>query len=89
VSFLAPYFFAGLAALAVPILVHLIQKERKDVVHFPSLMFVRRIPYQSVQRRKIHNWMLLALRAAAMALLIAAFSRPFLRVDPFRGPPRG
>ena len=81
-SFLAPYFFAGLAALAVPILVHLIQKERKDVVHFPSLMFVRRIPYQSVQRRKIHNWMLLALRAAAMALLIAAFSRPFLKQDP-------
>src|SRR5262245_40309659 len=76
-SFLAPLFFAGLAAIAVPILVHLIQRERKEVIQFPSLMFLRKIPYQSVERRRIHNWLLLALRAAAMALLIAAFSRPF------------
>ena len=76
-SFLAPLFFAGLAAIAIPIIVHLIQKERKDVIYFPSLMFLRQIPYQSVERRRIHNWMLLLLRAAAMALLIAAFSRPF------------
>ena len=83
-SFLAPLFFAGLAAIAVPILVHLIQRERKNIIAFPSLMFVRRIPYQSVERRRIHNWWLLLLRIAAMALLIAAFSRPFLRVDPVK-----
>ena len=77
-SFLAPLFFVGLAAIAVPIFVHLIQRERKDIIEFPSLMFLRKIPYQSVERRRIHNWPLLLLRAAAMALLIAAFARPFL-----------
>ena len=81
-AFLAPAFFIGLAAIAVPILIHLIQRERKEVVHFPSLMFLRKIPYQSVQRRRIHNWLLLALRTAAMALLVMAFSRPFLKQDP-------
>src|ERR1043165_3769338 len=81
-SFLAPLFFVGLAAAAVPILIHLIQKERKEVIRFPSLMFLRKIPYQSVQRRRIHNWLLLALRAAAMALLVMAFSRPFFKEDP-------
>ena len=81
-SFLAPLFLAGLAAIAVPILVHLIQRERKNVVEFPSLMFIRQIPYQSVERRRIHNWLLLLMRIAAMLLLIAAFARPFLRVDP-------
>ena len=81
-AFLAPLFFVGLAAIAVPILVHLIQRERKNVVEFPSLMFIRKIPYQSVERRRIHNWLLLLLRAAAMALLIAAFARPFFTVDP-------
>ena len=70
-SFLAPLFFVGLAAIAVPIFVHLIQRERKDIVEFPSLMFIRRIPYQSVERRRIHNWPLLLLRLAAMALVIA------------------
>jgi hypothetical protein len=78
-AFLAPAFLVGLAALVVPVLIHLIQRERKEVVAFPSLMFLRRIPYQSVERRRIHNWLLLALRAAAMACLVAAFSRPFLK----------
>ena len=76
-SFLTPLFFVGLATLAVPVLVHLIQRERKRVVEFPSLMFVQKIPYQSVRRRRIRHWFLLLMRAAAMALLIAAFARPF------------
>ncbi len=78
-SFLAPLFFAGLAALAVPVLIHLIQRERKNVVPFPSLMFVRKIPYSSIRRRRIHNWALLALRLLALALIVAAFARPFLK----------
>jgi hypothetical protein len=80
-SFLAPLFLLGLAAVAVPIWVHLIQRERKDIIEFPSLMFIRRIPYQSVERRRIHNWWLLALRLAALALVVAAFSRPFFTID--------
>lgn len=81
-AFLTPLFLAGIAAIGIPILVHLIQRERKNVVEFPSLMFIRKIPYQSVERRRIHNWWLLMLRVGAMVLLIAAFSRPFLRIDP-------
>jgi hypothetical protein len=77
-SFLSPLLFLGLASIAVPILVHLIQRERKHVIEFPSLMFVQRIPYQSVRRRRIRHWALLLLRAAAIALIVAAFTRPFL-----------
>src|SRR5438093_5288795 len=78
-AFLTPAFLLGLGALAIPVLIHLIQRERKRVVEFPSLMFVRRIPYQSVRRRRIRHWALLMLRAAAIALIVAAFARPFLR----------
>ena len=67
-SFLTPLFFLGLGAIAVPILVHLIQRERKRVIEFPSLMFVQKIPYQSVRRRRIRHWFLLLMRAAAIAL---------------------
>ena len=41
-SFLTPLFLVALAGLAIPVLLHLIQKERKNVVQFPSLMFLRR-----------------------------------------------
>jgi hypothetical protein len=78
-AFLTPVFFLGLGAIAIPVLVHLIQREKKRVVEFPSLMFVRRIPYQSVRRRRIRHWALLLLRAAAIALIVAAFARPFMR----------
>ena len=78
-SFLTPLFLVGLAGLAIPVILHLIQKERKNVVQFPSLMFLRRIPYQSVRRRRIRHWMLLLMRLAALALIVLAFARPFLR----------
>jgi hypothetical protein len=77
--FLAPLFFVALAGLAIPVLLHLTQREKKQIQHFPSLMFVRRIPYQAVRRRKIHNWLLLFVRLAALALLITAFARPLIR----------
>src|SRR5213083_358535 len=80
-AFLTPLFLVGLAAIAVPVLIHLIQRERKRVVEFPSLMFVRRIPYQSVRRRRIRHWPLLLMRAAAIALIVTAFARPFLRLS--------
>jgi hypothetical protein len=89
VSFLTPLFLLGLAALAVPVLIHLTQKERKSVVEFPSLMFLRKIPYESVQRRRIRDWLLLALRLAAIALIVAAFARPFLRGSDLAAAPGG
>jgi hypothetical protein len=78
-SFLTPLFLLGLAGLAIPVILHLIQKERKNVVQFPSLMFLRRVPYQSVRRRRIRHWLLLFMRLAALALIVLAFARPFLR----------
>ncbi len=76
-AFLAPLFFAALATLAIPIVIHLTQRERKQVVEFPSLMFLEKIPYQSVRRRRIRDWPLLAMRMAAIFLIVLAFSRPF------------
>ena len=78
-AFLAPLFLLGLGALAVPVIIHMIQRERKEVVEFPSLMFVRRIPFHSFRRQRIRHWFLLLLRCAALVLLIAAFARPFFR----------
>ena len=77
-NFLAPLFLAGLAALAVPIIVHLINRERKEVTEWPSLMFIERVPYRSVRRQKIRDWLLFAIRCLALILLIAAFARPFI-----------
>lgn len=78
-GFVAPLVLLGLGALVVPVLIHLIQRERKRVVQFPSLMFLRRIPYQSVRRRRLRDVALLMIRLAALVLIVAAFARPFFR----------
>ena len=78
-SFLAPLFFSALAALGVPILIHMIHRQRTEVIEFPSLMFVRKIPFRSLRRQRIRHRFLLLLRCAALVLLVAAFSRPFFR----------
>jgi hypothetical protein len=75
---LAPAFLAGLLAIGIPIAIHLINRERREVVRFPSLMFLRKVPYRSVRRQKLRHLLLLAMRCVALILLVAAFSRPFL-----------
>ncbi|HUF30080.1 MAG TPA: BatA domain-containing protein [Gemmatimonadaceae bacterium] len=75
---LAPIFLAGLALLAIPVLVHLTHKERKEPVEWPSLMFLQRIEYRAARRQRIRHWLLLLLRATAMALVVMAFARPVI-----------
>src|SRR5262245_21238939 len=75
-SFLAPLFAVGLAALAIPILVHLVHKERKETTLFPSLMFLLRTPYQHSPRQRIRDCLLFMTRAMVFILLVAAFARP-------------
>ncbi len=80
-SFLVPAFLAGLAALAIPVLVHLTRRRKTEVRPFPSLLFLHKVPHQVEERRRIQHWALLALRALAVALLVAAFARPFFEKD--------
>lgn len=77
-SFLVPAFLAGLAAIAIPIWVHLRNRTKTDTIEFPSLMFLERVPYRSVQRQQLRQRLLFAARCVAMVLLVLAFARPFL-----------
>jgi hypothetical protein len=76
-TFLAPLFLLGALALAIPVVIHLTHREKKDVVPFPSLMFLRKIPYRSVRRQKLRHLFLFALRCLALLLIAFAFARPF------------
>jgi len=77
-TFLAPLFLAGVAAIAIPIIVHLTHRERRDAVPFPSLMFLRKVPFRTVKRQKIRHWLLFLMRVTAILMLVAAFARPLL-----------
>jgi hypothetical protein len=76
---LAPLFLAGLLAVAIPIVVHLVHRERKEPLAFPSLMFLRRVPFRSARRQRIRYWLLFLMRVAALLLIATAFARPWVR----------
>jgi hypothetical protein len=76
-NFLAPFFFLGAAAIAAPILVHLVRRTRARRVEFPTLYFVRQVPQRTIRRRTLHNLLLLVIRCLAILLIVIAFTRPF------------
>ena len=80
-SALAWLFGLGFLALAGPLLFHLIRRTPKGEVPFSSLMFLRPTPPRLTRRSRLDNLLLLALRMAAVALIAAAFMRPFINSD--------
>jgi hypothetical protein len=80
-SFLTPWYLLGALAIVGPVLFHLIRRAARQRTTFSSLMFLRATPPRMTRRRKIEHLWLLILRCAALALLGAAFARPFLSRD--------
>src|SRR5688572_27861482 len=76
---IAPLFLAGLAALSLPLIFHLIRRTPRGRQVFSSLMFLAPSPPRLTRRSRLDHLLLLLLRVTALALLAFAFSRPFLR----------
>lgn len=77
-GFLAPWFFGALAALAVPVFVHLLRRHVTTPRPVSSLMFFERGIQSSTRHRRLKYLLLFALRAALLVLVVLAFARPFL-----------
>jgi len=78
VGFLAPWFLAGLAAVGLPVWLHLLRQHKTTPLPFSSLMFFERRVQSSVKHRRLKYLVLFALRTALLALLAFAFARPFI-----------
>jgi len=78
-SLLYPLFLAGIAAVALPILLHMIRRHTRERVTFSSLMFLRPTLPRFRSRSRLEHVLLLLVRCAVLCLLAFAFARPFLR----------
>ena len=77
--FLNRYFLIGLVGAAIPILIHLLTRDRVRRVAFSTLRFFANVSRNVLRRKRIYEMILLAMRTAACALLAIAFARPFLQ----------
>ena len=75
-AFQYPWVLWGLLGLAVPVILHLIQREIHRPLRFPSVRFILKgkLPFQ--KRRFPRDLLLLALRLLLLAALIFALARP-------------
>lgn len=74
---LAPLFLVGLAAVAIPVWLHLVRQHRAAVMPFSAVKLIQPAPIEQQSMRRLRDILLLILRAAAVALLALAFARPF------------
>lgn len=79
IQFLNQIFLVGLAAAALPILIHLFSKRRAREVHYPSLEFLKEVSKKKVRRLQLRQLLLLALRVLIIGLFALAIARPAMR----------
>jgi Aerotolerance regulator N-terminal/von Willebrand factor type A domain len=77
-GFLAPWFLGGLAALGVPVFVHLLRKHVATPRPVSSLMFFEHGTQSSTRHRRLRYLLLFALRSALLLLVVLAFANPFV-----------
>ncbi len=78
----APWFLAGLAAVGLPIWIHLLRKHKSTPLPFSSLMFFERRTQSSIRHRRLQYLLLFSLRALLLILLAIAFAGPFFTGGP-------
>src|SRR3954463_4267485 len=77
-AFLNPIMLFGLAAVSVPIIIHLLNRRKFQKVVWAAMRFLKLSVEQNQRRMRIEDLILLVLRCLLLALLALALARPAL-----------
>lgn len=77
-SFLYPSFLWALAALAIPVIIHLFNFRRTTRVMFTNTRFLKQVKEASTAKRKLKHYLILASRLLFLLFLVLAFAQPII-----------
>src|ERR1700685_2287366 len=77
-GFLAPWFLAAAAGVALPLYLHLLKRQTSAPKEVSSLMLYESRTQSSTRHRRLRYFALLSLRLLWLLLLIFAFANPFI-----------
>ncbi len=72
----SPWAWAGVATIALPILIHLLGRDRAPRHSFPTLRFLEIAEVLPTRRMRVHDALLLALRIAVLVAAAAGLAQP-------------
>ena len=78
-TFLNPLVLFGLAASAIPLLLHLLNLRKLQTIEFSTLAFLRELQLSKIRRLKLRQILLLIIRTLLIVAVVMAFARPALR----------
>jgi len=78
-GFFTPWFLAGVAAVGLPVWLHMLRKHKTTPLPFSSLMFFEKRTQSSIKHRRLRYLLLFAARTLLLFLLALAFAHPFIR----------
>ncbi len=79
-TFIHPLALLGLAAAAIPALLHLLQRRVPPELDFPAVRYLSVAERESARRLKLRHLLLLILRTALIIVIVLAAARPLMRV---------
>ncbi|MCK5804160.1 MAG: BatA and WFA domain-containing protein [Lentisphaeria bacterium] len=80
ITFAFPLFLSGLAALAIPVALHLMNRQVPVRLRFPSIRFITKARLPREGRRRLRDLIVLLLRLLFLVAVVLAFARPQLSI---------
>ena len=77
-NFLNQALLWGLAAVSLPVVIHLLNRRRFRKVPWAAMRFLKVSVEQNQRRMKLEDWILLLVRCAMIALLAFLMARPVM-----------
>ncbi len=75
-TFAAPLFLIAALAAAIPLLMHLMNRQRAKQLPFSTLRFLKISAQKTRRRKRIHDVLLMAIRMAVLLLIAAGLAKP-------------
>ena len=80
-TFVSPLFLWALAAIAVPIIIHLFNFRKYTKVYFTNVKFLKELQQESKSKSRLKQLLILLARCLAIISLVLAFSQPIIPTE--------